>query len=370
VLVDIVAYDGLDEMDALGPLEVLRSAAQAGAALTVRLTTRQEQQEVAGAHGLRFVADTVFQPGVADVLIVPGGGWAARADIGAWGEVQRGDWLPLLAEAAFRTRVICGVCTGTMLLAHAGIVGRRRASTHHSARDDLAATGADVVPDRAVDERDLVTSGGVTSGIDLALWLVEREHGVALARQVATRMEYSPTRPAPSGEGGAAAERVVLRRAEASDAEQMLALVRAAYRPYVARIGREPAPMTVDYAATIDEADVWIAQRGDRIAGLVVMRVAADHLLVENVAVSPLAQRLGIGTQLLQLAEAQARAAGLQELRLYTNSAMTENLAYYPRLGYRETRRSAEGGYDRVFFAKQVVVGEPGQAGRTPNCGS
>src|SRR5580658_584648 len=78
VLIDIVAYDGLDEMDALGPLEVLRSAAQLGAAFTVRLTTRQEQREVAGAYGLRFVPDTVFEPGVADVLIVPGGGGGGK----------------------------------------------------------------------------------------------------------------------------------------------------------------------------------------------------------------------------------------------------------------------------------------------------
>jgi putative intracellular protease/amidase/N-acetylglutamate synthase-like GNAT family acetyltransferase len=317
VLIDIVAYDGLDEMDALGPLEVLRSAAQLGAAFTVRLTTRQEQREVAGAYGLRFVPDTVFEPGVADVLIVPGGGWTAKAGTGAWGEVQRGDWLPLLAEAAYRTRVICGVCTGTMLLAHAGVVGRRRASTHHSARVDLAATGAEVVADRVVDDGDLVTSGGVTSGIDLALWLVEREHGVEIARQVAARMEYSPTRPALPRTGGPAAERVVLRRAVVSEAAQLLALVRSAYRPYVARIGREPAPMTVDYAATVDEADVRVAERGGRIEGLVVMRVADDHLFVENVAVAPRAQRLGIGTQLLQLAEETARAAGLPELAVH-----------------------------------------------------
>ena len=97
VLVDIVVYDGLDELDALGPLEVLRSAGQAGADLTVRLVTRERQDVVVGAYGLRFLPDAVYQPG-ADVLIVSGGGWVARAEIGAWGEVQRG---PVASPVAF-----------------------------------------------------------------------------------------------------------------------------------------------------------------------------------------------------------------------------------------------------------------------------
>lgn len=195
VQVDIVVYDGLDEMDALGPLEVLRSAATSGVDLTARLMVRTPLTEVLGAHGLRFRADGVFRPGETDVLLVPGGGWATRAPVGAWGEVQRGDWLPLLAEAAGTARIVAGVCTGTLLLAHAGVIGNRRASTHHLARSDLAATGATVLHDRVVDDGNLLTSGGVTSGIDLALWLVEREFDRQLADRVAERMEYPRARP-------------------------------------------------------------------------------------------------------------------------------------------------------------------------------
>ena len=75
--------------------------------------------------------------------------------------------------------------------AHAGVIGDRRAATHHRARADLAATGATVVHDRVVDDGDLVTSGGVTSGIDMALHLVAREVSPDIARRVAERMEYS-----------------------------------------------------------------------------------------------------------------------------------------------------------------------------------
>ena len=81
------------------------------------------------------------------------------------------------------------------LLAHAGVVGARRAATHHRAWSDLEATGATVVRERVVDDGDLMTSGGVTSGIDLALWIVEREVSRDLANDVAHRMEYSRTRP-------------------------------------------------------------------------------------------------------------------------------------------------------------------------------
>jgi len=193
VRIDVPVYDGFDEMDALGPLEVLRSAERNGADFRTRLVTRTPQPQVTASYGLRFLPDDVYSPG-ADLLIVPGGGWAARSEHGAWGEVRRGAWLPLLADAAEHA-VMAGVCSGTMLLAHAGVVGSRRANTHHTARDDLAATGARLVTDRVVDDGPLITAGGVSSGIDLALWVVERFATRELADRVAARMEYARTRP-------------------------------------------------------------------------------------------------------------------------------------------------------------------------------
>lgn len=177
---------------------MLRDATRAGVVTSARLVTRAPQAEVDGAFGLRFAPDGTFEAGNADVVIVPGGGWAARAAVGAWGEYQRGDWLPLLAAAASTARIIAGVCTGTMLLAHAGVVGARRATTHRAAWVDLQATGATLVEDRVVDDGDLVTSGGVTSGIDLALWLVEREVSPEVAARIAERMEYTRFRPSTS----------------------------------------------------------------------------------------------------------------------------------------------------------------------------
>ena len=112
--------------------------------------------------------------------------------------------------------------------------------------------------------------------------------------------------------------------------------------------------MTADYGRAVASGEAWVAVQGDRIVGLVVLPPAEDHLLLENVAVLPEAQGRGVGSRLLQLAEEQALALGLRQVRLYTNEAMTENLAYYARRGYRETHRSTQDGFRRVFFTKDL----------------
>ena len=100
-----------------------------------------------------------------------------------------GTLLEAIADQDDRGTTLASVCTGAMALAHAGVIEGRPAVTHHSALEDLAAF-ADVRDARVVDDGDLLTAGGVTSGIDLALWLLEREWGVEIADQVAREMEH------------------------------------------------------------------------------------------------------------------------------------------------------------------------------------
>jgi GNAT superfamily N-acetyltransferase len=146
-------------------------------------------------------------------------------------------------------------------------------------------------------------------------------------------------------------------RAEPRDVPAIEALVRAAYAPYVERIGREPAPMSADYSASVRAGRVLLARHGTQLLGALVTDPRPDCLLIENVAVEPRAQGLGIGGRLLDQAEAEAeaKALGLPELRLYTNAMMTENLSYYPRRGYREVGRRVEDGFDRVYFLRMLV---------------
>ena len=145
---------------------------------------------------------------------------------------------------------------------------------------------------------------------------------------------------------------------------QLRSLAAAAYLPYVPRIGRPPAPLAADYAAIVARGEASVAVRAGQIIGMIVLVVHADHLLLENVAVLPADQGRGVGTRLLEFAEARARELGLPAIRLYTNEAMTENLAYYQRHGYVETHRAVEHGLRRVYFIKQQLSAsqQPGQS--------
>ncbi|WGW13582.1 GNAT family N-acetyltransferase [Saxibacter everestensis] len=147
---------------------------------------------------------------------------------------------------------------------------------------------------------------------------------------------------------------VMIRAAHPRDTGALADLARTAYARYVERMGTEPAPMQADYASLVDAGQVWVAEHDGDLVGLLVLKLEHDHLLLDNVAVSPDAQGLGIGAQLLAFAEEQAREHCLAEVRLYTNEAMTENLAYYPRHGFIETHRGTDHGYRRVFFSKYL----------------
>lgn len=148
---------------------------------------------------------------------------------------------------------------------------------------------------------------------------------------------------------------LTVRRAGESDAAALSVIADLAYRDYVPRIGRRPAPMTTDYANAVRSGQVWVAAADDEVIGLLVLAARPDHLLIENIAVLPSWQRRGVGARLMALAEDQAGELSLGEIRLYTNEAMTENLAYYPAHGYAETHRAGQDGFRRVFFSKRLA---------------
>ncbi len=147
-----------------------------------------------------------------------------------------------------------------------------------------------------------------------------------------------------------------VRKARADEIDAVRAIVDAAYSPYVERIGVRPAPLDDDYAARIRDGLVDIAEDDREILGLIVLVDQGDALLVENIAVRPASQGRGVGRALLAHADGTATRLGVRELRLYTNSAMTENIELYSRLGWHETHRRTEGGFQRVFFSKPAQV--------------
>ena len=146
----------------------------------------------------------------------------------------------------------------------------------------------------------------------------------------------------------------MIRRAEPEDRETVEAIVREAYSIYIERIGKPPGPMLDDYGALITEGAVSVLEEpGAAIAAILVLLPKPDHLLLDNIAVRPDRLGQGLGGQLIAFAEAEARRLGFAELRLYTHERMTENIALYTRLGFVETGRGREAGYDRVFMTKR-----------------
>ncbi|MFE0319133.1 GNAT family N-acetyltransferase [Streptomyces albogriseolus] len=152
-----------------------------------------------------------------------------------------------------------------------------------------------------------------------------------------------------------------IRPAVAADVPAVKAVVDAAFRPYVARIGVVPVPMEADHAANVAAGRVFVAELPDdggtgpvRVAGLVVLEPRTDHLYLDTVAVLPDAQGAGLGRLLLEFTEARARALGLPEIRLFTNAMMWENQTIYPRLGYETVERRVTGPYDRIHYRKRL----------------
>jgi GNAT superfamily N-acetyltransferase len=145
-----------------------------------------------------------------------------------------------------------------------------------------------------------------------------------------------------------------VRRAAASDVPAIAAIAAAAYSPYVGSIGVRPGPLDADYAAVVAESDVRVVEVDGAVVAFLVLVPAVDHLLLENVAVHPDEQGRGTGSTLLRLAEEEAAARGLPEVRLYTHRLMADNLARYRRRGYVETHREPQDGFDRVFLTKVV----------------
>lgn len=139
------------------------------------------------------------------------------------------------------------------------------------------------------------------------------------------------------------------RRAMPADLAQVQAVVAAAFAPYVAVIGRRPAPMDADYATLISAGHVWLMEHA-------VMACWPEDgaMLLDVLAVAPEAQGRGLGARLVAHCEAEAHAAGLPAVTLYTNAVMEGALRLYPRLGYTETGRRVDQGFSRVFFRKAL----------------
>ena len=190
LMTGILLFDDAEELDVVGPWEVFAMAAKGKPGDRV-VTIAARTELVRCAKGMCIFPDHGFTDAPAlDILVVPGGQGTRR-------EVDNTDLLSWIAEASRPCRFVTSVCTGSLLLSEAGPARGKRVATHWAFADTLERRGtAHVVRGvRFVRDGNVVTSAGVSAGIDMSLWLVGQVYGPAYAREVQRNMEYEPAPP-------------------------------------------------------------------------------------------------------------------------------------------------------------------------------
>lgn len=192
--VNVLLYDGVDEMDFVGPLETLASCRQVidgkwtDKPVFHVETVGARAGSVTCAHGVQILVNKfVSQARETDIVVVPGGPGARKESLPP-------ALIEFLARTSLTTELVASVCTGAFILGRAGLVDGRRIATHHAMTGELARQypKAQVMPGQRVvaDGKDLISSSGISAGIDLALAIVERYAGAQSARMTARRMEW------------------------------------------------------------------------------------------------------------------------------------------------------------------------------------
>jgi cyclohexyl-isocyanide hydratase len=183
--VAVFIFPDLTELDAVGVFDPLARVGAMGIDPNCSIELIAMQEEIRGHFGATLKAGAV-RPRLDrfDLLIIPGG-FGTRA---LQNDVKVIEYLRTWGTA----KPLATVCTGALLAASAGFLRGKRATTHHAAREDLAAYGVEVMKARIVEDGNVTTAAGVTAAIDLGLHLVEKHWGAAARERIGRQMEYPP----------------------------------------------------------------------------------------------------------------------------------------------------------------------------------
>jgi cyclohexyl-isocyanide hydratase len=195
---NVIIVPDMVQLDVTGPFEVLVRTP----GWTVDLVAAT-MDPVRSDRGLRLLPNATRENAKkSDIIVVPGGTGIDTAMLDP-------EWVTYVRHEAANAKYIFGICTGSLLLGAAGLLKGRRAGGHWQARDLLAQFGAMVSNDRMTQDGNMYTSGGVTSGIDMALRVVGDTAGEEVARKIQLAMEYDPEPPFKGGNPYTSAPEIV-----------------------------------------------------------------------------------------------------------------------------------------------------------------
>ncbi|WP_371380235.1 DJ-1/PfpI family protein [Sporomusa aerivorans] len=184
ITIGILIFDQVEELDFVGPFEVLSYVNKIQPNSTKVLLLAEAADLVHAYNGLRIIPDTTINacPKL-DVLVVPGGKGRLSA-------MRNTDIKEFIQNQTATAQYIASVCTGAFLLAEAGLLTGRKATTYHTAFPELKAYSVQVSPAKVVQDGNIITSGGVSSGLELGFYLLRELFNANLAQEVANKIEY------------------------------------------------------------------------------------------------------------------------------------------------------------------------------------
>jgi cyclohexyl-isocyanide hydratase len=183
--IGILIFENVEELDFIGPFEVLCYVNKIKPEGTNVMLVSSEELIIRGYNGLRFFADyTIDNCPKLDVLVVPGGQ-------GRNISMRDEKLLIFLKNRYNELKYLSSVCTGALILGAAGLLKDKVATTHHTAFDELSKMGITVRNTKVVEDGNVITGGGVSSGIDVGLYLLSKLFNEAIAQEVADKIEYS-----------------------------------------------------------------------------------------------------------------------------------------------------------------------------------
>lgn len=183
--IGIMLFPQVEELDFVGPFEVVSYINKIRPNSTNVILLAETDDPVTAANGMKIIPQTTLAECPAlDILIIPGGKGRLTA-------MKNKVLLDFIRQRAPEVTYVASVCTGAFFLAEAGLLTGKKATTYHTAYAELAAYGVEVLPAKVVREEKIITSGGVSSGLELGFYLLRELFGLPIAQEVAKKIEYT-----------------------------------------------------------------------------------------------------------------------------------------------------------------------------------